>query len=636
MGQRKSGRTRKDSIAFELELLTNRAVALASVSRTCKDLDGKRVCQSCEGLFRKFGSLKSHSIRHERCDRMNVVFACLLWLALPCSGERQLDAGEPCMVTVDTGASSAEWNKYALAVVADLECADLMNPSDLERLTEDPYYRVNNAEGFRGDTGTARFFDATGQLRSLRFWTVSSPEVFTEFIEFLLEKRGDTAQVSGTNLQKRITVPPPPVVAGKPHTTWVDVFVSYSNGLIALGGSDAIFSFDSAALSTLLQQHEGKDWQLHLLPGAVPEEVRNAFLTEVLLQTGVGLQRRDNEATDDYSTRRLLIEASAITLRSSLLDLKRLSAWTSWPKDNQPFKSRVEILAKPDTLLSTAFKSLSKNPPTIELSPGTTTVGSIALHISIPDRLQIPLNAFLEGLQTERPELSQLLTAVSNGQIEAVAELHEPEEGVPVFSGGIRLNDTYPTDEIVARAIGANIDSASTIFRTLETGYAGKSFQSQHLALRMNDGILRFAISRNGVPVTDDQVKFRAGTGNSGQLIQLNFDFARWAARAKDSEVSLFIAELESAFQRWQVFQTTGEYLSMRHREHLVGNGFRSLAGKITRDGEWKINLSVRSSTDSVTLNCEVGRDLHRFALAHHLAARAEASRLRKPISSHR
>lgn len=573
-----------------------------------------------------------YSIRFVCVDMLRTT--CQLPLFIVCIAAQYLYAGGPCIVTVDTGAASGEWNNYSLAVVADLQCEDMIDARDLERLAEEPYYKVQNAEGFRSDTGTARFFDDSGQLRSLRFWTVSSPEVYAEFVEFLLEQRGSTARVTGSETQKCITVPSPPAVVGEPHISWVDVFVSYSNGVILLGSSNAVFSFDAAALSKLLKQHPNKDWQFHLIPDAVPNGVREAFLRQTLLQAGVGLQRRDNEATEDYAKRRLLIEGLEIITRSSLLDLERLSASTAWPRENRPFQCRVEIHAKKDTALAADLSSLRTNRETIRLIPRTESIGRISICVSIPERFQKPLNTFLLGIQEELPDLVQLLGAVTKRQIEAVAELHETDEGVPVLSGGVRLNGKCPAEESVARAAKADLTSAGIIHRILTPEYDEKWLPSQQLALTLTDSILRFAISKNIVPPNNDQVKFSDGSRDSGQLLQLHLDLATWVTRTNDSEASTLITGFESAFQRWLVFRRSGEFLKMRNREHLVGTNFRSLTRNSTSEGDWKLNLSVRSSSDAVTFNCEVGRDLHRLVVAHQLAARAEINRLRNVTST--
>ncbi|MFO0978159.1 MAG: hypothetical protein U0996_17260 [Planctomycetaceae bacterium] len=237
-----------------------------------------------------------------------------------------------------------------LTAISQFECTDQLHSVQLNGLTVKPSYTIRNKDGFSGKTGIIYCLTGAQQLAKCRFWTVSGPDVFHDFLGTLMEARGEGASMDGSEFQKVIRVAPQPAVPGQPTYTWQDVYVSYFDGIIFLGGSDAALHFeDSSVLSDVLAQAKGNDEYLWAGLKHVPEAIRQQFMTVLSGHLGVQMQRADAEGETEFRERHDAAVALQEVARSMLFDINELTAWMSYPTNDAPMKAGFRIQAKKDS-----------------------------------------------------------------------------------------------------------------------------------------------------------------------------------------------------------------------------------------------------------------------------------------------
>lgn len=263
---------------------------------------------------------------------------------------------QPLLVTVE--ADLAYWAEQRLTAISQFECSDQLHSVQLNGLTVKPSYTIRNKEGFAGKTGIIYGLTEAQQLAKFRFWTVSGPDVFREFLGTLMEARGEGASMEGSEFQKVIRVAQQPAVPGQPTYTWHDLYVSYFDGIIYLGGSEATLHFqDSSVLQNVLAQANGNDEFLWAGLKHVPAGIRQQFLTILSAHLGVQMQRADSESETAFQDRHDAAEAMQEAVRSLLFDINEITAWMSYPASGNPMKAGFRIHAKPDSAFSRLMRS---------------------------------------------------------------------------------------------------------------------------------------------------------------------------------------------------------------------------------------------------------------------------------------
>lgn len=263
---------------------------------------------------------------------------------------------QPLLVIVE--ADMTFRTEQRLTAISQFECSDQLHSVQLNGLTVKPSYTIRNREGFSGKTGIIYCLTGAQQLAKCRFWTVSGPDVFREFLGTLMEARGEGASMDGGEFQKVIRVAQQPAVPGQPTYTWQDAYVSYFDGVIYLGGSDAALHFeDSSVLSNVLAQAKGNDEFLWAGLKHVPEATRQQFMTVLSGHLGVQMQRADAEGEAEFRERRDAAVALREIVRSLLFDINELTAWMSYPTNDAPMKAGFRIQAKKDSAFDQLMRS---------------------------------------------------------------------------------------------------------------------------------------------------------------------------------------------------------------------------------------------------------------------------------------
>ena len=244
----------------------------------------------------------------------------------------------------------------------------------------------------------------------------------------------------GGEFQKKITVPSPPKVAGKPHIKWDDVNLVYANGLVVLSSFNEVFSLPLGRLSEIVKEAHGKNWYWRLDPNAVPEAIRNRFFSTIQSQLGIRFQKHDQEDDRAFLIRRTTGEVYLSLVNSLIFETKEVVACTSWPTDDAPFRSHFEIQAKPDTRLATLIETLGSAERSIEILSDQENIGTINGNVTIPAEAQPILNAILKRAVADDSGVYRLLSeTINTGQLEFTAGLGQAEDGMPILIGMGRL-----------------------------------------------------------------------------------------------------------------------------------------------------------------------------------------------------
>ena len=411
-----------------------------------------------------------------------------------------------------------------------------------------PYYRISNPEGFPNRTGLVYSIGASGALRTSRFWTVAGPDVFEDFVEFLVDARGEGAVIEGDEFRRKIWVKPSKPEPRKPHISWSNLYVMYDDGIIYLGStSDVLRLTTGQILHATIKQAKTKDWYLWASTQDIPTATSNDFMTAVGMQSKVQLQRRDAEEDADFKARYALYSSHIEALRTTLFDIDEVVAWTNFPDDGEPFEAHLKINAKANSPLLTPLKKLPSL-STLTPTPSPDSIGKAVAYFHIQTEFRALCEWYLMQLSGNQEPLTSVLRSVINkGKIALTASVGVDGEST-VASGSMEVPDDLNL-KMLADQLELDFNSENGFNIVRSNADLFKFFNFAYL--KQLEDTLRFCFSNQfSATEANEPAKPAESTMPSQSLVSIHLDFEKIINWPNPVLASQFIEDPERSYQR--------------------------------------------------------------------------------------
>jgi hypothetical protein len=519
---------------------------------------------------------------------------------------------DPFLIIVDI--NHEQRTKQLLTAFAEFDCMEMLSDRQLKVLEGKPYYQVRNAEGFAGRTGLVYSLTADGQIAKARFWNVTGIDVFNAFVQSLLDARGPAAVAIGDQFQKRISVMPTEPAPGKRRVTWGELYVAYCDEVIYLSESSEIFAYDnSAKLNSVVNNLQGKDWYLSVTPKSVPERIRGSLLAEIEQHAGVQLQRRDGEPESEYANRRLLISSYFQGIRSLLMDVDEVTAWTSLSEGNGEVEFRLHMRTEADSWLANLLKEM-RSDSMVSVAAVPIPFGTVAICFRLPVELRPLCEHIAAGFLPDRGSITEFLRSeIRNGDFELNAALGTTVGDVPILAGAYRTLHAVNLAD-VANQFAGTLSQDGTLRISLPEPVSELLTEEHQLSIDNSGELIQFALTHVNVTPSLDQGVTADGSPAGTPIVDLDIDFSK-IAEAKDTEPFIqFVKDLELTYHRSQVLRN----LPVQIRQDLrakVDEGFSSFAHRIPVGGDWRVKFNVRTDGTDTIVAFTAGREAFQFLL---------------------
>ena len=359
---------------------------------------------------------------------------------------------------------------------------------------------------------------------------------------------------------------------------------------------------------------------------AIPKDIRKRLFVEVETQTGVKLQRGDQEEVETYALRRTISKLTLHCARALFDDVETITGWPEWPVADSPYRAKLAIQVRPESPSARIFGSLGPKVPNLRFKESNTRMGTIEFNVSLHDEIKPVLHEIASSIVGEHLPLLVLLgPTLDRGDLAAVAEINETPEQFPQLSGAMSVVPVAGSEERLCSAIGGTLTPEGSVFRAFHCQFLGQSYGTQSLSFHGRDNSIEFTASNQTIPFNEGPFAVNGSEEQQGvnDLMRLRLDFGKWAGRPGDSGICNFIRQLESSFERYLIKKADGNTLQSVGSEFETEVSFKSFASKLDDGGDWRLNATARSTETTFVVECEVGRDLHRFSIARELIATA-------------
>ena len=552
--------------------------------------------------------------------RLLIVSKVFLVISATCVERAQ--SAEPVLVFIDPSADERTLT-YANSV-ATFDCMEQLSPLQASIFEDNSYYQISNPEGFDTRTGLVYFLDSS-KLRRSRFWTVSGPEVFHDFLEFLTDVRGSGAKVEGDEFRKKISVSPVKPEPGKPHLTWHDIYVLYEDGVIFIGNSEIWNLKGAQRLQAIVKKSKGKDWYVWAGTKHVPKTARNVFMSALGLRAGVQMQRRDDEDDATFLSRRRFHESYLEAVRSVVFDLDEISAWTVHPQSNEPFRGHLSFIARPNTQLSQSLRTIriaSKvSGPATKLP-----IGEARACFQIPEEFRPLFQQSVKDFLGDRELANSLVRSIiQSGEIDVQAAVGVTEKGFPVVQAVLQLSEATSLREVADEA-GLPFGPERELHVRRESPVFFRFLNE--VSLQSFGQTIQLAMSKSGgmdvlVETSTDESGLRTAS-----VVDVELDFGK-VRKWPDNELATeFVRDLEHTYHRAKLLSRLSRVPSMAER---VSNGedfFHSIAEKIFLNGDWRVRLNLQVDGTGVSISTTVGREAYYWYVVRKLLAHAAELKL--------
>ncbi|MFK7822035.1 MAG: hypothetical protein AB8G99_25275 [Planctomycetaceae bacterium] len=565
--------------------------------------------------------------------------AILLFIGVSCTPLVTLGSDDIALVIVDSG-HTFEWRKYHAAIFHEFGVVeDWRERASFEQWEKPPWFVLANRDGFQSQRAYTYRIIGTGDVVRTGLLTASGEDVFDKLIADDVALRNKEygsvgeATVTGSRYQKLLTSPSKTYIGDNGHKVISkrnDLYIAYSDGIMAMGAAKArAFEFPFKAAKRLLRPAEGKTWCLIYRPQVVPPELRGQFLGRVESATGVRLQRADDEPNASYSLRRVISQGYLEILRSGIMDIEQAVIWTKWPRNKtDPFRGRVRVEIRPKTRLSKLASKLRLNAP-IKSVASESDIGYVNLNVGLPNEIRTILRAYVSSFFSTGTEMSGALRkTIENETLSGSLRLRETSDGHPLLVGAVQLaetpNDVSELTELLEQsAVTDNgLVSGETAFSVFE-----QSFDARKFGIGAADEEMRVAISsgESDPPYDQSAGLLEQGREKNQPLVEVFVDLKSWLKREEDSAARKLLRRLETVWLRYGAISHHKRNMAKRKRnlrpsvrffeDPFAFRNYDSLVGRGNLDGDWTFKATLKASASSITVDWQVGRDLHSYFL---------------------
>lgn len=518
-------------------------------------------------------------------------------------------AADPVVVVVEPDETAAD--AVLASAVGKFDCIDQLEPIQLMYFENNAYYKISNPDGFESRTGVVYFLSADGGLHTARFWEVADESVFENFVDFILESRGELAAASGSEFAK--TIKTPTTTAGGVRSSWRDAHIFYSEGFLFISESSSVFRLRSnAQLRQVLKRANQKDWFLWAGTSNASGHARTAMLNALASRIGVQMQQRSNEGTDVFKSRQSYFRSYLEAVRAMAFELDELSAWSVLPADNQPFHFGLQLKTRPGSHLQQSVRGLQRLSRTPEVDVPQ-EIGSASVSLNVPTSylplLRTAVGSMLSGKLREVAERS-----LTQGYIDIQISMGAEEEtGSPALIAAVRHDEA-------TRWLQPDPSS-----HTIESRHMP---MLQHVMLQQNQReILIQAGGQAPIdvrkPVNDD-----ASPKARQPLARIRCDLSKCLKWPDEEQNRLFVDELEKCWQR------VGVARRFQPSEVPFGNDpcnpkfYAPIVGDTLTDGDWRIEADLDARGGTLIFSATLGREVYEYYSARKLLIEAGVAKI--------
>lgn len=511
-----------------------------------------------------------------------------------------------------------------LNAVSEFDCLDKLEPIQTLYFKDNSYYQISNPEDFDSKTGLV-YFLSSSNLKRGRFWTVSGPEVFHDFLDFLKDARGSGVVVEGDEFRKKLTVPSTKPQPGVPHITWQDLYVTYDDGVIYLGNSEIWGLKGAARLKAVVKQSVGKDWFLWASTKHVPATARNVFMSALGLRAGVQMQRRDEEDEATFTSRRAFHVSYMEAMRSIVFDLDEIIAWTEFPKSDEPFRAFLRFDARQNSQLSQSLRKVRIVSRAKETKPKM-QIGTATACFRVPEEFRPLCERYLSHhLGDWQPANALMRSVLRNGDVDLRASVGVTKEDVPVVLGMVRLDESVRLRDIGLEA-GLSIGPKETLRVERKLPQLLRFFND--VSLKQFGATIQFAMSNSDVVDTliqphPDETAYRYTS-----IVDVNLDLGKIRDWPDIDLATEFVRDLEQSYQRAKLLSRLGRAPFMAERVLNGEDFFHSVSEKVLQEGDWRILFKLQADGTSATVSATVGREAYYWYIVRELLAQASEMKL--------
>ena len=521
------------------------------------------------------------------------------------------------MRTSDSGMATK--SKMLREAFAAFDCAEEMHDAQRQALESAEFYEINNPDDFVTRTGLVYAMGDAGSLHKARFWTASGPEVYEEFVQFLIRIRGTGVTVEGETHQKRISVSPQESeVASDKKTVSVktrhaDVYIDYRDGVIFLSESPEVFRFTvSEKFKSVMSLGAGKDWFLWADPTEVPQELRLSLLRTIEHHAGFALQQRNGELKSAYAGRRLIADVYFRSIRSLFLEVTEVTSWLSYPSEGQPFKFHLRVNTSET---SATGKLLQEFPSSSKLDwlNDETRIANIRLCFRIPEELKPLCSALVSEIPLENNFLKALLNShITEGQFDVLGMVGADDtdrlvlNGVSRSGSGISFVDRVPDS-------AREVDGEYTQIPMPAVQAFLPLTEPHFLWLRQTRELIEVSLrAANGDPSFPFGQLKQAGL-NRIPAVDIEFDLSKVREFNDSDAVHQVFTELERACHLQTALASFPEPIRNRYHNQMAKQ-FRPLLNKVRSGGDWKCTLRTTIDASGIAMSVSAGLDAFQFA----------------------
>lgn len=530
-------------------------------------------------------------------------YTALLLLATPVIAQDQasMPRGEPVLVVVESGRTSRSAKARILNAVKKYECEDRVQPHELKALQNPQFYEVTDP---RSVGGHARMADRNGKVTRVAFATVSSDEHYDAFLKQQMDRRGASAEFTGSKVNGVIRVPPAPIPAGQRRVvTWDDFYLSYADGVMVWGGDDSVQRLSKRSLAKVVRRAQKKQDFMMVRPGAMPPEVRKQFADLAIQVARRKLQQFDQETDEAYASRKLLGDTYIRLLRGVLFDVEEAEYWTERAEESDRGKMTVRLT--PDSNLARFAASLRCRRASTFSQADPTELLSGGFAVTIADELKAVLLAWATGL----PDL-RLREALLN----VTRELKQPSGVFTVRPSGVTVAVTRGT---------AN-ESDSRTLADFATAQFNKIFPDTEPTVTLNEELVRLT---SGEPVDlEVRIENRRDRNTIGFV---RADLANWNTLPDESPLAGLISQLEKLCAYNETINRV-DNLEPRTAWRETKGGFESFADKVSQEGNWKFSATLSVSGNTASIAWTAGRDIADLRTVQEMLARARIYKFKR------
>ena len=534
------------------------------------------------------------------------------------------NAGEPSLILAETGKYSQNWKDYRIKVIRGYKLEPELSQRAKTYFASPAYYDFSDPPEFDPLTALVYYMRADGSIRRYRVRAVDGKRAFDQFVRNELKRRGDGAEVDGSDFRVTLKAPPyrqklkgPP---GHPDVTvnreWQDFEIAYEDRLLTFG--TGAHEAPLKPIARELRTARGKFWFMKYRPNTAPVQARNAFFAEIQKSAGVKFQQLDDESDSAYRMRRAIGEQALSLLRSLLFDVKEVVAWTKIPTDkDQFFTARFQLKAKAKSKLSSVLNQLP-----VSRGPVTTRHGETArfcINFAVPAEFVPALKTILANSNPSDTALgSAMAQELARGRIRVVASLRDLS-GHPVL---VAVTKSRPLAKVVENA-ASFFDAKSVEDRWFQTS-AKAQFRQVSVPLRVsfskvNDNVwLNIATSENNGVIRPAEL-IETERRPASTLISIDLDCGHWIAEGAEHPAFVLLQKIETIYSRTKP-STSFQQMRSRLRAQITGTSaaaeaHRSFLERSNKEGDWTVKMTLRHTRDTLVADVRVGKALFDYVL---------------------